>query len=245
MLIPKPGEVKQIDIWKRPTHGSTHTAMTSLAAWFVRHIPFSYDFAIDHHSELAVRPLADILRDLIRLECGCMCGGLSLLMAQLAKQEGYDALELNFGRLDGPESHVIVLVGKPGYHVIYDPTFGCFSSDAEGRPVSIETATDILRRGRSTELHWTPFAPRERLFLFARSNEGMLPLKSEKTELGDDRFVASVDLDAFADIAWSKMLEWARTRRQDCRSSFDLLRFPLGTSGEPKVTKIAELLSAL
>ena len=135
-----------LECWKRPPEAtsSVHEAMLSLTEWFVRYIPFSYDFVIDHHAELAARPIDEILSDMSRMRYGCMCGGQSKLMAQVAWREGYGAFELNFGNRHGDESHVVVLVRQPsGDHIIYDPTFGCFSGDTDGNPVTIQTIIRI------------------------------------------------------------------------------------------------------
>lgn len=81
---------REFQIWKRPPDGtSAHSAMLSLTEWIVANIPFNYDLAIDHHAAVAASPLDAVLLDLARFEGGCMCGGLSLLMARLARQEGY------------------------------------------------------------------------------------------------------------------------------------------------------------
>src|SRR6185437_9000335 len=149
MLSEKPKGAADVEIWKRSRGAlcSTHDAMVSLTEWFVSNIPFSYDLAIDHHRELATRPIDDILFELLRMQRGCMCGGLTILMALVARREGYRAFELNFGRRDGNESHVVVLAGEPGNLIIYDPTFGCFSGNTGGAPVSIQTVISFLREG--------------------------------------------------------------------------------------------------
>lgn len=236
------------ECWKRPLGptSSTHSAMKSLTEWFVRCVPFSYDFAIDHHAELARRSVEDILFDLSMMRCGCMCGGLSLLMARVARQEGYDAIELNFGNNYGEETHVVVLVGEYGSdRVIYDPTFGCYSGNIDGAPVSIQTVIDLLRRNLGSELRWVPFGPRERPVLFGHNPARSVPLKSPITPLDDQRNVAMANLDLFAKITSELMWQWARTQRRETNSLFDCLRFPIGTSGEAEAQAIAAQLRAL
>src|SRR3977135_2287024 len=91
-------EMIEFKAWQRAElYDTTHDAMVSLVEWCTGTIPFSFDFVIDHHAEVATRPLDRILFDLSEMRSGCMCGGLSKLMAQLARREGFDAVELNFG----------------------------------------------------------------------------------------------------------------------------------------------------
>ena len=248
MLTDNPRRLGNFERWKRPSDAtsSAHHAMMTLTEWFVRNISFSYDFAINHHAELAERPVEDILSDLSRMQYGCMCGGLSKLMARVAWQEGYDAFEFNFGNEHGEESHVVVLAGEPGGdRIIYDPTFGCFCGNAEGAPVSIQTVIDFLRRGLSSQLRWINFGPRERLFLFGHNPARVVPLKSAITKLDDDRLVAMIDLDLFAGMTFGSIWQWGHKQRPEFHCLFDCLRFPVSTSGEAEIVEIAAQLRTL
>ena len=247
MLPDHPNRLGNFRFWKRPQKATSgHVAMMSLTEWFVRTIPFSYDFAIDHHAELARRSVDEILVDLSQMRCGCMCAGLSTLMARVARQEGYDAIELNFGNEFGLETHVVVLAGDAACdRVIYDPTFGQYSGNTEGAPVSIQTVIDFLRRGLGPELRWVPFGPRERPVLFGDNPTRPVPLKQPITQVDCQRNLAMADLDLFAEIALGSMSQWARKQRREAVSLFDCFRFPIGTSGEAEAEAIAMQLRAL
>jgi hypothetical protein len=240
--------VVNFESWKRPSDAmcSQHVAMLSLAEWIVRNIPYSFDFAIDHQVELATRPLDDILLELSRMKYGRMCGGMSVLMARIAKREGYNAVDLNFGSLGNGETHVVVLVGEPDSdRIIYDPTFGCFSGNVEGNPVSIGTILDLLKCGRGSELRWVKFEPRERKFLFGDNPTNAIPLNSAITKLSGHRNVGMVDLDLFAALSWGAIWRRTRAQRPETWHLFNCRCFPLSTSGEADAEEIADRLREL
>ena len=62
-----------------------HQALAKLTAWFCQNIPYSSkDTALDHHGELARRPLASILADL--MEASVKVGELKMLIDALIKR---------------------------------------------------------------------------------------------------------------------------------------------------------------
>jgi hypothetical protein len=239
--------VREFHIWNRPPDGtSVHRAMLSLMEWMVTNIPFSYDLAIDHHAAVAASPLDAVLHDLARFEGACLCGGLSLLMARLARQEGYDAIELNVGSQHGGPSHVLVLAAvSSNKRIIYDPTFGCYSGTTDGTPISIYAVIDCLRDGRASQLRWVKSGVRERSYLFGPNPDRAAPLKSVVAKLDDRRTVGSIDVDHFGEIFWDEALRWTHAQRPQSDCVFDFLRFPIGTSGEAEAEQIMADLRAL
>ena len=218
-----------------------HTQMCALTSWFVRNVAISDDIVIDHHDALATRFFDDILVDLIDMKYGTMCGGLSSFMSRAAKLKGYDAIAMNFGNRSGIESHVLVLVATGnGERISYDPTFGCYSGNRDGAPVSAEAIIDLLRRGKGEDLRWIEIGPRERPVLFRTDTLPQVPITSPIRRLDQSRSVAMSDLRLHASFAWFGIWEWGRAQKPGLRTLFDCLRFPLGTSGEADAEALAE-----
>jgi hypothetical protein len=237
-----------IDIWSCPKDGvfSAHAAMLSLTQWFIMRIPYSFDFLIDHHAELARREAYEILDDLQHMRSGVKCGGMVTLMAYLAKREGFDAIELNFGTNTNGASHAVVLVDiGNGERVIYDPTLGYFSGKADGTPASIQTIIDFIGQDLGAELQWVAVEPRERRVVFGHDTR--LPVHLSSTIIDIDRYrrCATIDLDIFAAHSLGLVCRCADTQLAGVRSPFDYLRFPISTSGEAQAEAIADRLCAL
>ena len=242
-----------IETWTRPDveraegrdRAAIHAQMCDLAAWFVKNVAYSSSgsrFAVDHHDALASRAFDEILADLSGKRYGATCAGLSLFMANMARRHGYEAVEINFGD-NRAESHVLVLVTVgAGERVFYDPTFGCFAGDADGRPLPVRTVIDLLRQRRSDELRWVEIGPCERTYLFGREERPEVPLISPVQELDQFRRVAMVNVKFHAAATWNGIWQWARQRQPEMRTVFDCLRFPLSTSGEAEAEAIADEL---
>jgi hypothetical protein len=237
-----------IDIWSCPKDGafSAHAAMLSLTQWFIMRIPYSFDFLIDHHVELARREVYEILDDLQHMRNGVKCGGMVTLMACLAKRAGFDAIELNFGTNTNGASHAVVLVDiGNGERVIYDPTLGYFSGKADGTPASIQTIIDFIGHDLGAELQWIAVEPREKRIVFGHDTRLPVHLSSTITDIDRYRRCATIDLDLFAAYSLGLVCRCADTQLAGVRSPFDYLRFPIGTSGEAEAEAIADQLCAL
>jgi hypothetical protein len=220
---------------------SVHAQMCALTTWFVRHVAISGDIVIDHHDALGSRPFDDILADLVDMKYGTMCGGLSSFMGRAAKLKGYDAIAMNFGNESGVESHVLVLVATGnGERIFYDPTFGCFSGNRDGAPVSAQTIIDLLRRGKGEDLRWVEIGPRERPVLFRTDTLPQVPVISPIRRIDQLRSMAMCDLRLHGSFAWFGIWQWARAQKPGLRTLFDCLRFPLGTSGEADAEALAD-----
>jgi hypothetical protein len=218
--------------------------MLSLTRWFIMHIPYAFDFLIDHHAELASRDVHEILDDLQHMRNGVKCGGMTTLMACLAKRAGFDAIELNFGTNGASHAVVLVDIGK-GERVIYDPTLGYFSGKADGTPASIQTIIDFIGQDLGAELQWFPVEPREKRILFGHDTRLPVHLSSTITDIDRYRRCATIDLDLFAAYSLGLVSRCADTQLTGVTSLFDYLRFPIGTSGEAEAEAIADRLCAL
>jgi hypothetical protein len=223
-----------------------HRALAKLTAWFCQNIPYSSKaLALDHHGELANRPLASILSDLMEAKAGVMCGGSAALMKARASQLGYTAFAMNFGRREGPESHVIVAARlAENQYGFYDPTFGTYIGNSQEAPADL---SDIVYAIRSRDFHglkkvhvWSDARlyivdPRE----FERFKRDFPYARSEKCS---DRIVAKVTTHELAQAAFPAMVRWMRSTIADA-SEFDLFQFPLGTSGESEAERLAQVFS--
>jgi hypothetical protein len=225
---------------------NVHAEMCKLSRWFVQHVAFSYDFAIDHHGAMRSQPLEKTLSELTQLEYGATCGGLALFMASTAKGRGYDAMAMNFGNGNGPQSHVLVLVRLgSGERIFYDPTLGCYSGRADGAPVSIQETIKLLRQDRTHGLRWIDIGARERPVMFCAELPPPFPLASPVRRLKQARCVAMTDLDFMTWLTWGNIWQWAQARNASMRTLFDCLRFTISTSGEKEAEELAEQLRAI
>jgi hypothetical protein len=222
---------------------NVHAEMCNLTRWFVENIAFSWDYSLDHEHALASGTLETILEDLSQLKYGALCGGLSLLMATVAKRHGYDAMTMNFGSDRGPESHLLVLVRSgSGESVFYDPTLGCYSGKSDGAPASIQQTIELLRERRGEELRWIDIGPRNRPLMYCTDSSPPLPVISPPHRLGQRRAVAMTDLSFMAWFAWGSIWHWARSRNAAVQCIFDCLRFTISTSGEAEAEALAAQL---
>jgi hypothetical protein len=223
-----------------------HRALAQLTAWFCQNIPYSSrGLALDHHDELAKRPLVNILSDLMEAKVGVMCGGSATLMKALAVQLGYTTFAMNFGRRDGPESHVIVAarLAEKRYG-FYDPTFGTFIANSQGAPANLP---DIVHA-----LHSRDFSDLKKVHVWSGSRRYIVdPRDIEKFERdfprarpykSSDRIIAKVGVHDLAEVAFPPMIRWMRSTVTDA-SEFDLFQFPLGTSGEIEAEELTKALS--
>ena len=88
----------------------SHAEFVNLTKWFAENVPHTEPaLVLDHHREIASRPLAAILDELCRMEAGCLCGGMVELMCRLAQERGMEAYGMNVGQPDGPASHVVAV----------------------------------------------------------------------------------------------------------------------------------------
>src|SRR5262245_50415455 len=144
-----------------------HRALAKLTAWFCQNIPYaSKALALDHHGELARRPLANILSDLMEAKAGVMCGGSAVLMKAVASQLGYTAFAMNFGRQDGPESHVIVVARlAENQYGFYDPTFGTYVGNSQGAPADLSDLVYGIRSRDFRALKKVPVWSGTRLYI--------------------------------------------------------------------------------
>lgn len=223
-----------------------HRALAQLTAWFCQNIPYSSrDLALDHHGELAKRPLVSILSDLMEAKVGVMCGGSATLMKVLAAQLGYTTFAMNFGRRDGPESHVIVAARlAENRYGFYDPTFGTFFANSQGAPANLP---DIVRA-----LHSRDLRDLKKVHIWSGARRYIVdPRELEKFERDfpharlykrSDRIIAKVATHDLAEAAFPAMIRWMRSTVADA-SEFDLFQFPLGTSGESEAEELAKALS--
>ena len=223
-----------------------HRALAQLTAWFCKYIPYSSrGLALDHYDELAKRPLVSILSDLMEAKVGVMCGGSATLMKALATQLGYTTFALNFGRRDGPESHVIVAARlAENRYGFYDPTFGTFIGNSQGTPANLP---DIVHALRSRD-----FRDLKKVHVWSGTRRYIVdPRDIEKFERDfprarrykrSDRIIAKVATCDLAEASFPAMIRWMRSTIADA-SEFDLFQFPIGTSGESEAEELAKALS--
>jgi len=223
-----------------------HRALAKLTAWFCQNIPYcSKALALDHHSELAKRPLASILSDLVEAKAGVMCGGSALFMKMRASQLGYTAFAMNFGRRDGPESHVIVAARlAENQYGFYDPTFGTYIGNSQEAPADL---SDIVYAIRSRDFHGLKKVPvwsGARLYIvdpreFEKFERDFPHARSEKRS---GKIVAKVTTHELAQAVFPAMVRWMCSRIADA-SEFDLFQFPIDTSGESEAERLAQVFS--
>jgi hypothetical protein len=225
---------------------NVHVEMCNLTRWFVEHVAFSWDYAVEHERALASGSLEQILGELRQLKYGATCAGLSLFMASAANRHGYDAIQMNFGNGRGPESHVLVLVrSNTGERIFYDPTLGCYSGKTDGTPVSIRETIDLLRQGKGEELRWVGIGPHNRSLMYCSDSPPPLPVTSPIRRLDQGRSVAMTDLNFMAGFTWGNIWRWARAQDPAIRTIFDCLRFTISTSGEKEAEELAGQLRGI
>ena len=243
-----------------------HDAMSALCAWFVRHVAIRPsniglgipDGLIDHHAEVATRPLAAILDDLVSLRACVLCGGMALLVQQAAVAIGYSAFCLNLGDPDSHLTHVVVLVEYVGRGAktcaLYDPFFGYFIADDRGRPADLWAIVAAVRSRRDElrRLHLKRLGPRYKAVIatpaYLDQIDSLAPQRLrarppfQGVDAGDTKLLAwDADLRAYGATFARSVLDWLKTRMTN-PSVFDLLRMPLGTSGEAAAMDIMDRL---
>ena len=220
-----------------------HRALAQLTAWFCKNIPYSMrGLALDHHGELEKRPLVSILSDLMEAKVGVMCGGSAVLMKVLAAKLGYTTFAINFGRRDGPESHVVVAARlAENRYGFYDPTFGTFIGNSQGAPANLP---DIVHA-----LHSRDFRYLKKVHVWSGARRYIVdPRDIEKFERDfpnarpykrSDRLIAKVATCDLAEASFPAIIRWMRSTVADA-SEFDLFQFPIGTSGESEAEELAK-----
>jgi hypothetical protein len=235
--------------------------MLALGSWFVTNVPvrpdnkrqFMEDGLIDHHAEAARRPISAILDDLVARRANVLCGGMAFLMQKVAESASYKCFTLNLGSSTRPVSHVIVVadIGVDSEeYAVYDPFFGYFISDVKGRPIGLNAIiAAVRRRGRKlNNIKLRRMGPRHKLAVTTAEYAKYAEISSNDPRMqfvdGGKYMAWPVDLKAYAAAFGRELLDWLDRSNNALAgpSVFDLLRFPLGTSGQPFALEVEAIL---
>jgi hypothetical protein len=178
---------------------------------------------------------------------------MALLMQSILVEAGHEAFCINFGDADGPISHVLVLAavesGGCKEFAVYDPFLGLYIADEDG-PASLSTIASAVKAQSVSPLRFRRIGSRYKRALVTTAyaaalgtgHRWVLPLGASRRSAISGGPEVQVDLKILAAVFGRDLQRWL-VRSVKPATVFDLIRFPLGTSGEAGALALADTLS--